>query len=85
MKYKEVYAAFENNCNSHYSKDELAYSTFCSYELNMHAYLYARRRKHKKDRRLATEQQRQQYNAWFSIRICAFRGLDEVAFRRMSR
>ena len=29
--------------------------------------------------RLAIEQQ---YNAWFNVRICAFRGLDAVAFRR---
>ena len=40
----------------------------------MHAYIYAIRRKNKKDRRLAIEQQ--------CVRRCAFRGLDEISFRR---
>ena len=53
----------------------------------MHAYtsIYARRRKNKKDRRLAIEQERRQYNAWLNVHRYAFRGLDEIAFRRMFR
>ena len=34
----------------------------------------------RKDRRLAIEQERRQYNAWFDVRRCAFRGLSVVCF-----
>ena len=64
-------------------KTNLPIKHFVVIEFNMHAYLYARRRKNKKDRSLAIEQERRQYNALFDIHICAFRGLDEVTFRRM--
>ena len=49
----------------------------------IHAYIYAKRRKNKKERRLAIEQERRQYNALFNVRRCALRGLDEIAFRRI--
>ena len=42
----------------------------------------------KKNRRLAIEQQIRQYNAWFYVRRCDFKGLDDLdegAFHRRFR
>ena len=66
-------------------KTNLPIKHFAVIGFMMHAYIYAKRRKNKKDQRLAIEQERRQYNAWFNVRRRAFRGLDEVAFRRMFR
>ena len=38
---------------------------------NMDPYIYARKRKNTKDQRLAIEQERRQYNAWFNVCRCA--------------
>ena len=38
---------------------------------NMHTYIYARRRKNKKDQRLAIEWKWPQYNVWFNVRRCS--------------